>query len=164
MFVQSVGISLAAAQPLNFCFLASDLWRVAHPTSAVALLKGYANLISMSNCLRLSEPLRLPLTKKKHPSSRGPSGKVECPPHRLRGASGLQNFSGNWASNLIGTDWANGGSPARRGLALFRFTFGRPKVDPGFGAGEAPTASLRGLGQVPVSRETNSLSLVRERL
>ena len=81
--------------------LASDLCRVACPASAVALLKGEANLFSATNCLLLWEASRF------FPSARsprgmaaaayaanmppacllnaaGPSGEVRDPPHRLR--------------------------------------------------------------------------------
>ena len=72
--------------PLNQHLLASDLRRVSCPASAVALLKGQANLVPLPNCLRLFKRRSgLPQQKKKPPSARGPSGEVRSPPHRLRG-------------------------------------------------------------------------------
>ena len=46
--------------------------------------------------------------------------------------------------NLIPSDWTKESKTLV--LALFRFTFVRTKVNPGFGAGEAPIVSTRGPG------------------
>ena len=83
-FVQSVCIRFDTAQPLNFCLLASDLHRVSCPASAVALLKGEANLGFYNELPAPVATTQAPTRKKKQPSTRGATAEVRKSPHRLR--------------------------------------------------------------------------------
>ena len=95
--------NLDGALPLNQRILrGSDLWRTARPASPDGLLKGQMNLfVSLTaKCL----------------SSRGPTGEVRQPPHRLRGASGKKEFQWLRSALLQASDWAKRGPgcPRRR--------------------------------------------------
>ena len=111
-FVQSVGIRFAAALPLNQCLLASDLRRAAYPASAVALLKGEANL-------GFYDTLPAPIGDAPAPISEQETTLIpRAVNYRTdyEGPAALWKFSGCPVSNLMVTDWANNGglgSPQR---------------------------------------------------
>ena len=100
-------------------------------------------------------------------SSRGPSGEVGDPPYRLRGSRRQKRHSVAAQCSIAGVRLGKGRGPAQRGLALFRFTFVRTKVNPGvrgwvspgrlrFGAGEAPWLRSR-----PAAGESKPLGQIR---
>ena len=115
--------NLDGTLPLNQKILrASNLSQVSIPTSAVTLLKRVDESICFAN--------------EKYLSSRGPTGGVRQSPDRLRGSRRQkETFSGNVPSKSNCVRLGKSRGPAQRGLALFRFTFVRTKVNPGLGRG-----------------------------
>ena len=133
-FAQPVGIRFAAAQPLSQFLLASDLQRVSRPTSAVALLKGEANLRFFAGHLRLWErffpPARSPrgaaaaaYATNMPPAcllnAAGPTGEVRDPPHRLRSSRRQRGISVATGHLPCRRPVEQSGGPARRGPAPF---------------------------------------------
>ena len=86
----------------------------------------------------------LSLHTKKYLSSRGPSGEVGYPPHRLRGSRRPGSISVAARYQSRSDRLGNSGGPARRGLAPFRFTFVRTKVNCGVWGRIAPNSKHRG--------------------
>ena len=147
-FVQSVWIGFDTALPLKQRFLASDLWRVARPASAVALLKRQANLSFVSghcvyqNCAGSRQQKRnAPQPEGRQPkpvvhrtdyeepgAPRRLSGCAEFPCRRPIGQNGVRKV--NWPKAKRG--WPGPGEPRRR---FHPPTGGRLRGQPPHGGG-----------------------------
>ena len=97
----------------------------------------------MWSCLRLWKPAQTPVNKKKAPSSRGPSGEVRSPPHRLRGARGAAVSQWLRSAPLQVSDWEKTGVWGLPGA--FLVTFCAYKKLPGSGPGRPGNRSPKRL-------------------
>ena len=115
-FVCPIGLDqICCCLATEILFLASDLQRVSGPASAVALLKG-----------KMDQPLHT----KKYPSSRGPSGEVRSPPHRLRESRRPRSISvaARYQSRSVRLGKKRGSSP--KGAGAFSVHFCAYKSEP----------------------------------
>ena len=109
-FAQLVCISFDTGQPLNFCPLASDLRRGSRPASAVALLKGQANLFLCRAAYTHGNRTDFRPQKRTNSQPEGRQAKSDNHCTDYEGPAALWKFSGNWVSPLQASDWTKAGT------------------------------------------------------